>query len=315
MIGFLCRRLLALIPVLFGVSLLAFFALLISPGDVATITLAARTGIESPPEQAVEELRQKMRLDAPLAVQYVRWLGRVLTGDLGRSYQTGRPVTQELARVIPATAALACLSLVILLLLTLPAGVAAACNKGRALDQATLAGSLFVSCVPDFFLGLVFMLVFSISLGLTPVAGFADPRGIILPALTLGLANAAISARLLRASMIQALEEKHLLAAKARGLPRRMVVWKHALRQALVPLSSYVGSQFGYFFGGAVVVEAIFLWPGLGRLLVDSVNSRDVFVVQGCVLAITVFYVLINLGVDILQWVLDPRTRHAEAVH
>ncbi len=314
MIGFLSRRLLALIPVLFGVSLLAFFALLISPGDVATITLAARTGIESPPEQAVEELRQRMHLDAPLAVQYVRWLGRVLTGDLGRSYQTGRPVTQELARVIPATAALACTSLVILLLLTLPAGVAAACKKGRTLDQATLAGSLFVSCVPDFFLGLVFMLVFSISLGLTPVAGFADPRGIILPALTLGLANAAISSRLLRASMIQALEEKHLLAAKARGLPRRVVVWKHALRQALVPLTSYVGSQFGYFFGGAVVVEAIFLWPGLGRLLVDSVNSRDVFVVQGCVLAITVFYVLINLGVDILQWVLDPRTRHAETV-
>ncbi len=314
MIGFLVRRLLALVPVLFGVSLLAFFALLISPGDMATITLAAKTGIESPSEQAVNDLRQEMQLDAPMAVQYVRWLGRVLTGDLGRSYQTGRPVTQELARVIPATAALACLSLVILLLLTLPAGVAAACKKGRTLDQATLAGSLFVSCVPDFFLGLVFMLVFSISLGLTPVAGFTDLRGIILPALTLGLANAALSSRLLRASMIQALEEKHLLAAKARGLPRRVVVWKHALHQALVPLTSYVGSQFGYFFGGAVVVEAIFLWPGLGRLLVDSVNSRDVFVVQGCVLAITVFYVLINLGVDILQWVLDPRTRHAETV-
>lgn len=315
MTGFLLRRLLALIPVLFGVSLLAFFALLMSPGDVATITLAAKTGIESPPEQAVNDLRQKMQLDAPLAVQYVRWLGRVLTGDLGQSSLTGRPVTQELARVMPATAALACLSLVILLLLSLPVGVVAACKRGRVLDQATLTGSLFVSCVPDFFLGLVFMLVFSISLGLTPVAGFSDPRGIILPALTLGLANAAISSRLLRASMIQALEEKHLLAAKARGLPRRVVVWKHGLRQALVPLTSYVGAQFGYFFGGAVVVEAIFLWPGLGRLLVDSVNSRDVFVVQGCVLTITVIYVLINLGVDILQWVLDPRTRHAEAVH
>ncbi|PTN38976.1 ABC transporter permease [Desulfonatronum sp. SC1] len=315
MIGFLARRLLAMIPVLFGVSLLAFFALLMSPGDVATITLAAKTGIETPSQEAIEAQRRELRLDAPLHVQYVSWLGRVLTGDLGHSYLTGRPVTRELTRVFPATAALACLSLAVVLLLAVPIGVVAARHRGRPLDRAALAGSLFLSCVPDFFLGLILIVVFSISLGLTPVAGFTDMRGIILPALTLGLANAAISARLMRAGMIQALEEKHLLAAKARGLTRRVVVWKHALRQALVPLSSYVGTQFGYFFGGAVVVEVIFVWPGLGRLLVDSVNSRDIFVVQGCVLAITAIYVLINLGVDILQWILDPRTRHVEAVH
>ena len=311
MTGYVLRRLLAMVPVLFGISLLAFAALRMSPGDVAAISLAARTGIDVPPEQAVEELRRAMRLEEPLVHQYARWLGGVLSGDLGRSYQTGRPVPQELARVFPATAALAFAALIIDLLLAVPAGVAAALKRGRLIDHLTLGSSLAFGCVPDFFLGLILILCFSIGLGLTPVAGFANIGGLVLPALTLGLTNAAISSRLMRASMLQALEEKHLLAARARGLSRLAVVWKHALKQALVPMTSYVGAQFGYFFGGAVVVETVFAWPGLGRLLVDSVNARDVAVVQGCVLAIAALYVLINLGVDILQWVLDPRTRHA----
>jgi peptide/nickel transport system permease protein len=311
MTGYVLRRLLAMVPVLFGISLLAFAALRMSPGDVASISLAARTGIDVPPEQAVEELRRAMRLEDPLALQYARWLGGVLSGDLGRSYQTGRPVPQELARVFPATAALAFAALAIDLLLAVPAGVAAALRRGRLADLLTLGSSLAFGCVPDFFLGLILILCFSIWLGLTPVAGFASIGGLVLPALTLGLTNAAISSRLMRASMLQALEEKHLLAARARGLSRLAVVWRHALKQALVPMTSYVGAQFGYFFGGAVVVETVFAWPGLGRLLVDSVNARDVAMVQGCVLAIAALYVLINLGVDILQWVLDPRTRHA----
>jgi len=311
MTGYLLRRLLAMVPVLFGISLLAFAALGMTPGDMASISLAARTGIDVPPEQAVEELRREMRLEDPLALRYGRWLGRVLSGDLGRSYQTGRPVLSELARVFPATAALACAALAIDLLLAVPAGIAAAMRRGQLADHLTLGGALLFGCVPDFFLGLLLILCFSIWLGLTPVAGFAHLGGLTLPALTLGLTNAAISSRLMRASMLLALEEKHLLAASARGLSRRAVVWKHALKQAMVPMTSYLGAQFGYFFGGAVVVETVFAWPGLGRLLVDSINARDVAVVQGCVLAIAAIYVLINLGVDILQWVLDPRTRYA----
>lgn len=310
MTGYVLRRLLAMVPVLFAISMLAFSALRMSPGDAASISLAARTGIDLPPEQAVEELRREMRLEDPLAVQYGRWLGGVLSGDLGRSYQTGRPVGQELARVFPATAALAFAALAVDLLLAVPAGVAAALRRGQPLDHLTLAGSLVFGCIPDFFLGLLLILCFSIWLGLAPVAGFAHLGGLVLPALTLGLGNAAIASRLVRAGMLQALEEKHLLAASARGLSRRAVVARHALKQALVPLASYVGAQFGYFFGGAVVVETIFSWPGLGRLLVESVNARDVAVVQGCVLAIAALYVAINLVVDILQWVLDPRTRH-----
>ncbi|WP_027191891.1 ABC transporter permease [Fundidesulfovibrio putealis] len=311
MTGYVLRRLLAMVPVLFGISLLAFAAMGMTPGDVASISLASRTGIDVPPEQAVEDLRREMRLNDPLALQYARWMGTVLSGDLGRSYQTGRTVIQELARVFPPTAALACSALAIGLLLAVPVGVASAMRRGHPVDHLTLGGSLLFGCIPDFFLGLILILLFSITLGLTPVAGFSKASGLILPALTLGLTNAAISSRLMRAGMLQALEEKHLVAASARGLSRRAVVWKHALKQALVPMTSYVGAQFGYFFGGAVVVETIFAWPGLGRLLVDSINARDVAVVQGCVLAIAAVYVLINLGVDILQWILDPRTRNA----
>jgi ABC-type dipeptide/oligopeptide/nickel transport system permease component len=311
MTGYVLRRLLAMIPVLFAISFLAFAALHLTPGDAASISLAARTGIDTPPEQAVADVRREMRLEDPLLRQYFRWLTGVLSGDLGRSYQTGRPVFQELAQVLPASACLAGAALLVDLLLAVPAGVAAALKRGRPVDHLTLCGSLLFGCIPDFFLGILLILLFSIVFRLTPVAGFSSPSGIILPALTLGLTNAAVAARLLRAGMLQSLEEKHLVAARARGLSRRAVVWKHALRQALTPMTSYLGAQFGYFFGGAVVVETVFAWPGLGRLLVESINARDRAVVQGCVLAIAALYVCINLAVDILQWILDPRTRHA----
>lgn len=311
MMRFVLKRLLALIPVLFGISLAAFLSMALCPGDAAKISLMSLMEAEAPPPAAVEELRREMGLDRPLAVQYAFWVKRVCRGDLGRSYQTGRSVVEELSRAFPATALLAVAAMILTIFLVIPMGITSAVKKGGLWDKATLAGSLLLIASPNFFQAIILILVFSISWRILPVAGFGTARNLILPSLALALSNAAISTRLMRTSVLEVLGEKFITVARAKGLSEWLVIWKHTLRSALIPLTAYLGTQFGYLFGGAAVVETIFLWPGLGRLLVDSVRSRDVFVVQGCVLAIACSYVLINLMADLLHAFLDPRVRHA----
>ncbi len=311
MMRFVLKRLLALIPVLFGISLAAFLSMALCPGDAAKISLMSLMEAEAPPPAAVEELRQEMGLDRPLAVQYAFWVKRVCCGDLGRSYQTGRSVVEELSKAFPATALLSVAAMILTILLVIPMGITSAVKKGGLWDKATLAGSLLLISAPNFFQAIILILVFSISWRIFPVAGFGTARNLILPSLALALSNAAISTRLMRTSALEVLGEKFITVARAKGLSEWLVICKHTLRSALIPLTAYLGTQFGYLFGGAAVVETIFLWPGLGRLLVDSVRSRDVFVVQGCVLAIACSYVLINLMTDLLHAFLDPRVRHA----
>ena len=311
MTGFALKRLLALVPVLFGISLTAFFSMALCPGDAAKISLMSLMRAENPPPAAVEALRREMGLDRPLVLQYVFWVKRVCRGDLGRSYQTGRSVIRELSRAFPASALLAVVSMLLTLVIVIPAGITSAVHKGGLRDKATLAGSLLLIASPNFFQAILLILIFSISWRILPVAGFGRAQHLILPALTLALSNAAVSTRLMRTGTLEVLGEKFLMVARAKGLSEQRVIWKHALRSALIPMTAYLGTQFGYLFGGAAVVESIFLWPGLGRLLVDSVRSRDVFVVQGCVLAIACSYVLIHLMTDLLHAFLDPRVRHA----
>lgn len=310
MICFALKRLLALVPVLFGISLAAFLSMALCPGDAAKISLMSQMGAEAPPPAAVEELREQMGLDRPLAVQYAFWVKRICHGDLGRSYQTGRSVVQELSTAFPASALLAVVSMLVTILIVIPAGITSAIKKGSLWDKSTLAGSLLLIASPNFFLAIILILFFSIRWKMLPVAGFGEAKSLILPSLALALTNAAISTRLMRTSALEVLGEKFIAVARAKGIGEWLVIWKHALRSALIPLTAYLGTQFGYLFGGAAVVESIFLWPGLGRLLVDSVRSRDLFVVQGCVLAIACSYVLINLMVDLLHALLDPRVRH-----
>jgi ABC-type dipeptide/oligopeptide/nickel transport system permease component len=311
MIRFALRRLLALVPVLFGISLAAFLSMALCPGDAAKISLMAQMGAEAPPPAAVEELRREMGLDRPLTVQYAFWVKRICRGDLGRSYQTGRSVVQELSRAFPASALLAMVSMLLTILIVIPVGITSAIKKGSLWDKSTLAGSLLLIASPNFFVAIILILFFSIRWRILPVAGFGEASSLILPSLALALSNAAISTRLMRTSALEVLGEKFITVARAKGIGERLVIWKHALRSALIPLTAYLGTQFGYLFGGAAVVESIFLWPGLGRLLVDSVRSRDLFVVQGCVLAIACSYVLINLVADLFHALLDPRVRHA----
>lgn len=313
MLSFILKRIASLAPVLFGVSVAAFLSLALCPGDPAEIALRSLTESETPAAQAVQQLRDEMGLDRPLYVQYWKWLGRTVRGDLGRSYQTGQSVVSELGRALGPSALLAGTSTLMALVIIIPIGTLSASFRGSWFDKAAMAGSLTAVSIPDFCIGVILFLVFSVKLNLLPVAGYGSLENLLLPAMTLAVSSACITARLMRTCMVQALEEKYVLTARSKGMAEVRIQGLHAMRNALSPVLTYLGAQMGYLFGGAVVVESIFLWPGLGRLLVQAVKARDIFVVQGCILLIALIYVLINLSVDIIQAWLDPRIREGRA--
>lgn len=312
MLLFVLKRIATLAPVLFGVSVAAFLSLALSPGDPAEIALRSLTESETPPAAAVAELREEMGLDRPLYVQYWRWLGRTLQGDLGRSYQTGQSVTAEVSSALGPSAILAGSSILLALAIVVPVGCLSAAFVGSWLDRAAMAGSLVAVSIPDFCVGVLLFLVFSVQLDWLPVAGYGSVANLVLPAVTLAVASSCITTRLMRTCMVQAMEEKYVVTARSKGMGEFRVAGLHAMKNALPPVLTYLGAQMGYLFGGAVVVESIFLWPGLGRLLVEAVKARDIYVVQGCILVIATIYVLINLGVDIVQAWLDPRIQERE---
>ncbi len=310
--NFILARVLALIPVLFGISVIAFFSLAFCPGDPAEMALARLMDTESPPREAVKELRTKLGYDRPLPVRYGMWLSRVLKGDLGSSVQSGRPVFKEVVKAMTASVELAASAMLVTIVLVLGLGVFSAVYAGSFFDFSVLGLSLVGITLPDFFLAVLGILFFSVYLNCLPVGGHGSLLNLILPTMTLAAVNSVVAIRLMRTSMLQTLGARYLLTARAKGLRETAVISRHALRGALPPVVNYLGALTGHMLGGAVVVETIFMWPGIGRLLVEAVRSRDVFVVQGCVLAIGIAYVLVNLGVDILHAVLDPRIRNGE---
>ncbi|NCC26134.1 MAG: ABC transporter permease [Deltaproteobacteria bacterium] len=305
--SFIIKRLATLVPVLLGVSVAAFLSLALCPGDAAEIALRSMTEADTASPEALLQVRKELGLDEPLTVQYGLWLGRTLQGDLGRSFQTGRPVSAEILRALGPSAILAGSSMLLTLCIVLPLGSLAAAKPGSWVDRAAMGASLLIVSLPDFCVGVILFLVFAVHWNLLPVAGYGTPGNLVLPAVTLAVASSSISTRLMRTLMVQALEEKFVITARSKGMTETRVVGLHAMRNALPPVLNYLGGQLGYLFGGAVVVESIFLWPGLGRLLVDAVKARDMFVVQGCVLTIAAIYVSINLIMDLLQIILDPR--------
>lgn len=303
----IAARLASLAPVLFGVSVAAFLSLSLFPGDPAQIALTALTDSETPPEEAILELRHEMGLDRPIPEQYLVWLKRTLSGNLGQSIQSGRSVTEELKEAAAPSIFLGLAAIAMTAIIAIPAGTMSAVRAGGKFDKIALAGSLLVVSIPDFFLAVILILIFSLQLRLVPVAGYGHWYNVVLPALSLALINSAISTRLMRTSMLQAMRGSYMLLSRAKGLSETRVMGKHALKNAIVPVIHYMGTQAGHFVGGAVVVESIFLWPGIGKLLVDSVKARDIFVVQGCILAIGAAYVLTILLTDMLGILLDPR--------
>lgn len=299
---YLLRRLLIALPVVLGVVTLVFLLIHLIPGDPVEIMLG-ETAL--PADRA--ELRRELGLDRPVWQQYVRFLVQLCRGDLGRSLHSREPIADLILQRYPATLLLTFAALLISLGIAVPAGIISGIRQYSVWDHGTMFLALLGVSLPNFWLGPLLILVFSIHLGWLPVSGMGGVRHLVLPALTLGTSMAAIVARMTRSSILEVLREDYVLTARAKGLPERSVVLKHVLRNAVLPVVTVVGLQFGALLAGAVITETIFSWPGLGTLLIGAIQTRDYALVQGCVLVISLSYVLVNLLTDVAYVLIDPR--------
>jgi ABC-type dipeptide/oligopeptide/nickel transport system permease component len=300
----LFKRLAGVVPVVFGVLLLTFLLVHLVPGDPVEVMLG-----ESATSADRSALRAELGLDQPLPLQFAAYLGKLVQGDFGRSIHTHTEISGLLAERIPATARLALLSLALAVAIGLPLGIVAALRYRRWPDRIATVSALTLSAMPHFWLGPLLMLVFALWLGWLPVSGMENSGSIVLPALTLASGLTAILTRMTRASMLEVLSEDFVRTARAKGLPERTVILRHALKAALLPVVTVVGLQLGSLLAGAVITETVFGWDGVGRLLVESIEKRDYPVTQACVLVIALTYVLVNLLTDLAYARLDPRVR------
>ncbi|MBF5032831.1 MULTISPECIES: ABC transporter permease [Micromonospora] len=310
MARFVLRRVLQSAVVLVGVTLVVFLLLQLVPGDPVRVALGTRFD-----PQTYEALRERAGLDQPLPVQYVSYLGHALTGDLGVSFRTGQPVSQIVLERLPATLSLAVTAVVFALLVAFPLGIVAAVRSGSAVDHAARVFSQFGVSVPDFWMGIMGILLFAGVLGWLPPSGYValtdDPgrwaTHVALPAVTVGLVTASILTRFIRSSVLEVLSADYVRTAEAKGLRNRVVIMRHVLRNALIPVVTVVAVQLASLLGGVIVIEVLFAWPGIGRLTFDAVQARDYPVLQGAVLLVAALFLLVNLLVDILYARLDPR--------
>ena len=314
MAGYIAKRLLAAIPVLFGLSVIVFLIMAMIPGDPATAIL----GSYATPEN-VASLNEALGLDRPLPQQYLIWLGNILQGDFGRSYALNRPVLDEVLERFQATLILAGTALVLCSILGLVAGVVSAVRQYGWTDRIVTLVVLIGISTPSFFLGLLLILVFAVRLRWFPASGMYAIYGggdlkdlayhLVLPALTLAVVAVGVIARLTRTAMLEVLRQDYIRTARAKGLTERRVIWRHAFKAALVSVVPVIGIQAGFVLGGAVYVETVFQWPGIGSMLVNAISTRDLLLVQGGVLVVAAAYVLFNLAADVVQTLLDPRLR------
>ncbi|KTS06945.1 ABC transporter permease [Microbacterium testaceum] len=314
MARFLGARLLSSAIVLLGVLIVVFALVHLVPGDPVRLALGTRYTPE-----AYEALRAASGLDRSLPEQFFSYLAHAVTGDLGVSFRNGQPVTTTLLQRLPATISLALVGLVVALIISIPAGIYSALREGRVSDVIVRLSSQFGVSIPDFWLGMLLISLFSVTLGLLPASGYAafadDPAGwlrqVTLPGVTVGLVAGAIMTRYIRAAVIDVASSGYIRTAVSKGLPRRVVVSRHIVRGALVPVLTIAGIQLATILGGVIVVEVVFAWPGLGRLVYDAVAARDYPLIQGAVLLVAVMFIVVNLIVDVLHAVVDPRIRAA----
>ena len=312
MARYLATRLISLVPILFGTSIVAFLLIRLVPGDPAIALL----GLEAD-AQSLAALRQQLALDQPVVVQYATWLGHILTGDFGRSIQGGRAVFPLLIGALAPTALLAAAALVISLLIAIPAGVISAVRRNSSADYTVSMLALCGLSLPSFWLGILLILGFSIYLPMFPASGYVSPlvdpaahlHHLVLPAVTLGAALAAATMRMTRATMLEVLRADYVRTARAKGLPRRTVIWGHALRNARIPIVTLLGIQLGQLLGGVVITETVFDFPGIGRWGVQAAQQLDVPGVLGSTMLAALLFVMANLVSDILYAVVDPRIR------
>ncbi|MGQ9367817.1 glutathione ABC transporter permease GsiC [Azospirillum sp. ST 5-10] len=306
MLKYLVGRVAAIVPVLLVISVFVFGFVHLLPGDPARLVAGPDA-----PQRDVELVRQDLGLDKPLWVQYGRFLSNVVQGDFGRSMKTKRPVAVEIGERFLPTLYLTLIAMVWATLAGLLIGVASATKRGRWQDHAGMVVAVSGIAFPSFWLGLLMIDLFSVKLGWLPTSGYGTWQHFVMPSLTLGLGVAAVMARFTRSAFIEIAREDYVRTARAKGVPSRLVVWKHTLRNALIPIITMVGLQFGFLLGGSIVVETVFSWPGLGRLLVDSVNYRDYAVIQAEILLFSLEFILINLLVDVLYALANPEIRYS----
>ncbi|MBZ4664364.1 MAG: hypothetical protein JG776_2082 [Caloramator sp.] len=301
---YITRRLLMLIPVILGVTFIVFSIMYMTPGDPAQMILG-----ESAPESAVKALREQMGLNDPFLVQYGRFIKNAVMGDFGRSYSTKREVFTEIFARFPATLQLASVGVLLAVLIGIPVGIISATKQYSLFDSVSMILALLGVSMPNFWQGLMFILLFSVTLGWLPSGGYGSFKHFILPALTLGTSTAAVIARMTRSSMLEVIRQDYIRTARAKGVEEKKVILKHALKNALIPIITVVGLQFGALLGGAVLTETVFSWPGIGRLLVDAIKQKDTPMVQATVVFIAVTFSIVNLAVDILYAYVDPRIK------
>ncbi|MDO4712192.1 MAG: ABC transporter permease [Peptostreptococcaceae bacterium] len=302
---YILRRFLLLIPVIVGVTFIIFTMMYLTPGDPAKIMLG-----ESAKAEDVARLRAELGLDKPYLVQFGNYVkNAVLHQDIGRSYTTKRAVTEEVMTRFPVTLKLAAFSILIAVAIGIPVGIVSATKQYSLFDNVSMVVALLGVSMPNFWQGLLLILLFSVKLKLLPASGFSSFKHMILPAVTIGTSTAAVITRMTRSSMLEVIRQDYIRTARAKGQVESKVVNRHALKNALIPIITVVGLQFGYLLGGAVLTESIFAVPGVGRLMVDSIKTRDFPVVQGAVLFIAVTFSIVNLFVDIMYAYVDPRIR------
>ncbi|MCC6457043.1 MAG: ABC transporter permease [Caldilineaceae bacterium] len=303
--AYIRRRLLQSIGVIWGVSVLVFFLLRLAPGDPVSLLLS-----ETASPQQMEAVREKWGLNEPIPVQYMVFLSRALQGDLGESLFFKQPAMKVLLERMPATLQLSAVALLFSLSVAIPVGMMSALKRDTIWDYLGTGLAMIGQAIPPYWLGIMLILIFSVGLGWFPTSGRGTIWHLVLPAITLGSVLMALVTRLVRSGMLDVLGEDYIRTARAKGLQERRVIVRHALRNILIPLVTVVGLQLGALFGGAVITESIFAWPGVGRLALQAINARDYPLVQASVLFISVVYVFLNLAVDILYVYLDPRIRY-----
>uniref|UniRef100_A0A7C3SQB3 ABC transporter permease n=1 Tax=Dictyoglomus turgidum TaxID=513050 RepID=A0A7C3SQB3_9BACT len=308
MLRYIIRRLLQAIPVFIGVTLITFILFFIAPGDPARLIAGQRADTET-----LARIRSTWGLDKPLPIQYLLFLGRIVRLDFGRSFKTNIPVIESIGERLQATAILALFAFLIAILIGVTAGIISAVKQYSIFDYSAMVIALLGVSAPVYWVGIILLLIFGFNLGWLPLGGYVTEYGlkaVILPAITLGTRPAAYFARLTRSSMLEVIRQEYILTARAKGVSERKIIFKHALRNALIPVVTYAGMVVGDLLTGAVLTETIFAWPGIGRLVVQAIFDRDLPVLQGGVIVIAFIYILANLVVDLSYALIDPRIRY-----
>lgn len=301
---YILKRLLMMIPVMFGVTFFVFFIISLTPGDVAANILGVGAT-----EQSIIELNEEMGFNDPVFVQYGRYMGDLLTGDMGESYSTGKKVSTEIGQRFPNTFKLTITAIFLSVLISIPIGVISATRQYSIFDNVGMIIALIGISMPSFWTGLILIIAFSLKLGWFPSGGMEGIRSLILPAFTLAIASTASITRTTRSSMLEVIRQDYINTAKAKGVSRSVVIRKHALKNALIPAITVIGLEFGVLLGGAVLTETVFSWPGIGRLMVESIQRKDTPMVLGCIIIFALAFSLVNLLIDILYAYIDPRIK------